>query len=392
MKKTIISLLTVVALVAGFSIMALAEFDLPADGHTDLQQNGYFAQWITDGTDDLEVDLTWEELGNSIGIVLEMDSNPGFLSLVAFGAYNGWSWGEGQRDTLSYAFEDGLVYILWGWNNFDLYGVTEEEATAKILIGQFDWIDGAVAWDDLGVTGAFLISEDDYYPEVPTNFTDGVVNLGDFTWDNLGNPDFQKGWLTIEMKEGDTDLQWGALRTAMGLTLEIGVDGSDIAEMGIVFQGDATNWGWDKSELYPIYTPFGDDREGGYLDFFFSGHSTWDTLKTGTRGKIALDFDGSIDVPLLELITDAYLFYKAPVREAPPPPPADDPTPPPADVDPLPPVDVETPPPADVETPPPASGGDSDSSGGLDWWMWLIFAAGAVVIIVVIIIIAKKKK
>lgn len=156
MKKTFITLLMVAALMLGMTITALADelkFELPTDGDT-IEQGGALAQWITSGTDEKEVPLTWETLRESSGIVFEMPEDPEWWVGIIFGAFqpgSGWDWDGGQRDALNYHFADGKLIVWWIHNEYSFEDLTEEDYAVKMLFGQW-----GVDWEEHGITNVYL--------------------------------------------------------------------------------------------------------------------------------------------------------------------------------------------------------------------------------------------
>ena len=154
MKKRLITLLMAAALLTTMTITALADdgvlFELPTDGDS-IEQGGAMPQWCTDGTDDTEFDLTWETLQASTGIVFEMPEDPEWWVTIIFGAWQGWSWGDGQIDDVRYHFAGGKLIVWWEHNDVDFSGLSEEDSTVKMLFGQW-----GVDWSEHGVTKVYL--------------------------------------------------------------------------------------------------------------------------------------------------------------------------------------------------------------------------------------------
>lgn len=138
MKKTIITLLMITALVMSLSTMALAnekEYDLP-NPPSSAGSPGDWQYWFTPGTDGTTDDyLPWWILSLSEGIVFEIPEEPESFELVYFGGFNGWGWT--QVNVLEY-WEDGLLTIMWDDIGFDVSAITADEDAVKIAIGNWD--------------------------------------------------------------------------------------------------------------------------------------------------------------------------------------------------------------------------------------------------------------
>ena len=159
MKKTIITLIMITALLASLTITAFAkELDLPTEGDS-MQQGGSMPEWITSGTDDKTVPLEWWMLKESTGIVIEMPEDPEWWVWIIFGGWQGWSWGDGQNDSVTYTFEDGKLTALWADNGVDFSGLSNEQHAVKILTGQWN-----EDWGDHGVTRVYLLGVDGTEP------------------------------------------------------------------------------------------------------------------------------------------------------------------------------------------------------------------------------------
>jgi len=160
MKKTIITLIMITALLASMTVTALAkEFDLPADGDS-MQQGGAMPEWITSGTDNKSVPLEWWMLQASTGLVIEMAEDPEWFVWIIFGDWQGWDWGAGQNDSINYTFEDGKLTALWADNGIDFTGLDAEDNGVKILVGQW-----GVNWSEHEVSRVYLLGVDGNEPE-----------------------------------------------------------------------------------------------------------------------------------------------------------------------------------------------------------------------------------
>ena len=150
----------IAALLAAMTGTALAEemeFDLPIDGDS-MEQGGAMPQWLTSGTDQKEVPLTWDILKASTGIVFEMPEDPGWWVGIIFGEFqpdSGWNWDAGQRDAITYFYNGGKLLIWWEQNGYDFSDLTEDDSGVKMLFGQW-----GVSWSEHGVTRVYLMDLD----------------------------------------------------------------------------------------------------------------------------------------------------------------------------------------------------------------------------------------
>ena len=162
MKKTIITLFMVTAFVMSLGIAALANdktYELPVEGDS-MQQGGAMPEFITNGTDNKTVELTWWILQASEGIVFEMEDDPVWWVGIIYGDWQSWDWGDGQRDDVVYTFDDGKMTILWEDNDWDFAGLNHNNSGVKMLFGQW-----GVDYSEHAVTAVYLIGVDDTQPE-----------------------------------------------------------------------------------------------------------------------------------------------------------------------------------------------------------------------------------
>ncbi|MCL2030739.1 MAG: hypothetical protein FWG93_04265 [Oscillospiraceae bacterium] len=150
MKKLIATVLAVL-LVAALAVPAMAaEFSLPLPPPG---ENGDLGFWVTDGTDGLESALTWDMLGKSTELVLEMPEPEQFLVVVGGSGSIGW-WE--QIEGMEEYWADGKLTINWsaiGINITDLAAANEnDEYHAKVFLGSW-----GTPFADFGITKITLV-------------------------------------------------------------------------------------------------------------------------------------------------------------------------------------------------------------------------------------------
>ncbi|MCL2004348.1 MAG: LPXTG cell wall anchor domain-containing protein [Oscillospiraceae bacterium] len=151
MKKALLSLALAAILVAMIAAPALANVTLPLE--FTWVNNANQSGWRSSGTDNVETDLTIEQLKSATSLILEVSNEPvGDAFHLVFQSDPDWGWNQYEFNTAD-VYANGRIVLEFA-NHPNHADLLAAEEYGKLLIGY--WGDGSMDISALGITRAYL--------------------------------------------------------------------------------------------------------------------------------------------------------------------------------------------------------------------------------------------